>query len=79
MIWEYLEYKFILLFEGNDVVFNLKWVMFFNFIVVMICFICEIWFMEGKLIFDYYYIEIKNDFFDFEEKFIYYINYLEKV
>ena len=36
------------------------------------------WFMEGKLIPDYHYIEIKNDFSDFEEKLTYYINHPEK-
>jgi spore maturation protein CgeB len=49
-----------------------------NSIAVMTRPTCETWFMEGKLIPDYHYIEIKNDFSDFEEKLTYYINHPEK-
>ena len=77
-IREHLEYKFILSLEGNDVASNLKWVMSSNSIAVMTRPTCETWFMEGKLIPDYHYIEIKNDFSDFEEKLTYYINHPEK-
>ena len=72
-IREHLEYKFILSLEGNDVASNLKWVMSSNSIAVMTRPTCETWFMEGKLIPDYHYIEIKDDLSDLEEKLNYYI------
>ena len=39
---------------------------------------CETWFMEGTLIPDYHYIEIKEDFSDLKEKLQYYIDHPEK-
>ena len=39
---------------------------------------CETWFMEGTLIPDYHYIEVKDDFSDLEEKLNYYIAHQEK-
>lgn len=74
-IREHLEYKFIMALEGNDVASNLKWVMSSNSIAVMTRPTCETWFMEGKLIPDYHYIEIKDDLSDLEEKLTYYINH----
>jgi spore maturation protein CgeB len=38
----------------------------------------ESWFMEKKLIADYHYILIKDDYSDLEEKLTYYINHLDK-
>ena len=72
-IREHLDYKFIMALEGNDVASNLKWVMSSNSIAVMTRPTCETWFMEGKLIPDYHYIEIKDDLSDLEEKLNYYI------
>ena len=72
-IREQLDYKFIMALEGNDVASNLKWVMSSNSIAVMTRPTCETWFMEGKLIPDYHYIEIKDDLSDLEEKLNYYI------
>ena len=74
-IREHLDYKFILALEGNDVASNLKWVMSSNSIAVMPRPICETWFMEGTLIPNYHYIEIKSDFSDLEERMNYYINH----
>lgn len=74
-IREHLDYKFIMALEGNDVASNLKWVMSSNSIAVMTRPTCETWFMEGKLIPDYHYIEIKDDLSDLEEKLTYYINH----
>lgn len=74
-IREHLDYKFIMALEGNDVASNLKWVMSSNSIAVMTRPTCETWFMEGKLIPDYHYIEIKDDLSDLEEKLTYYIDH----
>lgn len=71
-IREHLDYKFIMALEGNDVASNLKWVMSSNSIAVMPRPTCETWFMEGELIPDLHYIEVKPDFSDIEEKLTYY-------
>jgi spore maturation protein CgeB len=39
---------------------------------------CETWFMEGTLIPDFHYVEVKEDFSDLEEKLQYYIQHPEK-
>ncbi|MEG2150546.1 MAG: glycosyl transferase family 90 [Bacteroidaceae bacterium] len=74
-LWDHLRYKFILALEGNDVASNLKWVMSSNSIAVMPKPIYETWFMEGKLIANYHYIEIKEDYSDLEERLNYYIEH----
>lgn len=70
---DHLKYKFIMAIEGNDVASNLKWVMSSNSIAVMPKPTYETWFMEGKLIPNFHYIEIKADYSDIEEKLNYYI------
>lgn len=77
-ISEHLDYKFVMSLEGNDVASNLKWIMSSNSIAVMPKPECETWFMEGRLIPDYHYIEIKPDFSDVEEKLRYYISHPDK-
>lgn len=77
-IEKHLEYKFILCIEGNDVASNLKWVMSSNSLAVMPKPTYETWFMEGTLIPNYHYIEIKKDYSDLEEKLNYYINHTDK-
>ena len=72
-IAEHLDYKFIMALEGNDVASNLKWVMSSNSVAVMPRPTCETWFMEGTLVPNYHYIEIKADFSDLEERLRYYI------
>ncbi|WP_029035038.1 glycosyl transferase family 90 [Salinimicrobium terrae] len=72
-LYEHLQYKFILALEGNDVASNLKWVMSSNSIAVMPRPKYETWFMEGKLIPNYHYLEIKDDYSDLEERLNYYI------
>lgn len=72
-IREHLDYKFIMALEGNDVASNLKWVMSSNSVAVMPRPTCETWFMEGTLIPDYHYIEVKEDFSDLPQKLEYYI------
>jgi hypothetical protein len=64
--------------EGNDVASNLKWVMSSNSIAVMPRPTCESWFMEGKLIPNYHYIEIKSDYSDLKERLAYYIVHPEE-
>ena len=68
-----LEYKFIACTEGVDVASNLKWVMSSNSIAVSPPMQYETWFMEGTLIPDYHYIEVRPDFSDLIEKLEYYI------
>lgn len=77
-IREHLDYKFVMALEGNDVASNLKWVMSSNSIAVMPRPTCETWFMEGTLIPDYHYIEIKADFSDLEERLNYYIEHVDE-
>ncbi|MEC8175685.1 MAG: glycosyl transferase family 90 [Bacteroidota bacterium] len=68
----HLKHKFILCIEGNDVASNLKWVMSSNSVAVMPKPKHESWFMEGKLIPNYHYILIKDDYSDLQEKLNYY-------
>ena len=77
-IYDHLQYKFIMSLEGNDVASNLKWVMSSNSIAVMPRPVYETWFMEGTLIPDYHYIEIKPDYSDLEEKINYYIEHVDE-
>ncbi len=72
---EHLEYKFILCLEGNDVASNLKWVMSSNSLAVMPQPTYETWFMEGKLLPNVHYVEIKPDFSDLEERLHYFIDH----
>jgi hypothetical protein len=74
----HLEYKFILSLEGNDVATNLKWIMSSNSIAVMPKPKFETWFMEGKLVADFHYILIKDDYSDLEEKLKYYLAHEEE-
>ncbi|WP_418361113.1 glycosyl transferase family 90 [Sphingobacterium detergens] len=74
----HLDYKFILALEGNDVATNLKWIMSSNSIAVMPMPTYETWFMEGRLIPDYHFICIKEDYSDLEDKLNYYIENKEQ-
>ncbi len=71
-IYNQLKYKFVLCIEGNDVATNLKWVMSSNSIAMMVKPKFETWFMEGKLIPNYHYVLLKDDYSDLEEKVEYY-------
>lgn len=71
-IYAHLKYRYIMALEGNDVASNLKWVMSSNSIAVMPRPTCETWFMEGRLIPNYHYIEISRDFSDLIDKIEYY-------
>jgi hypothetical protein len=69
-----MKYKFILSLEGYDVATNLKWIMNSNSLCFMPKPTCESWFMEGTLIPNFHYVEIKDDFSDLEDKIKYYID-----
>ena len=77
-ILEHLKYKYIMALEGHDVASNLKWIMSSNSLAVMPRPTYETWFMEGKLIPNYHYIEIKPDFSDLIERITYYNNHPEE-
>ena len=77
-LYDHLIYKFILAIEGWDVASNLKWIMSSNSIAVMPKPTVETWFMEGTLIPDYHYIEIKPDYSDLPERLQYYIDHPEE-
>lgn len=74
-IEQQLQYKFICCIEGHDVATNLKWVMSSNSIAVMPKARIESWYMEGSLIPDYHYIEVRADYSDVIEKIQYYIDH----
>ena len=65
--------------EGNDVASNLKWVMSSNSVAVMPRPVYETWFMEGRLIPNFHYIEIKPDYSDLIERIEYYNNHIDEV
>ena len=71
-------YKFIFCIEGADTATNIKWVMSSNSLCVMPKPKFETWFMEGRLIKDFHYIEVENDFSDAEDKIQYYLKNIEK-
>ena len=77
-LYDHLKYKFVISIEGNDVASNLKWVMSSNSIAVMPKPKYETWFMEGTLIPNYHYIEIKDDYSDLPERLQYYIDHPEE-
>lgn len=71
-LYDHLRFKFIMALEGNDVASNLKWIMSSSSIAVTPRMRYETWYMEGRLIPDVHYIEIKPDFSDLEERMDYY-------
>ena len=77
-MYDHLRYRYIITIEGNDVATNLKWVMSTNSIAVMPRPTYETWFMEGQLIPDYHYIEIKPDYSDLEERLAYFSAHPDK-
>lgn len=77
-LWEHLNYKFIMALEGNDVASNLKWILSSNSVAIMPRPAYETWFMEGRLIPDYHYIEIKPDYSDLIDRLEYFIAHPEE-
>ena len=72
LLYDHLKVRYIMSLEGNDVASNLKWVMSSNSVAVMPRPTCETWYMEGKLIPNYHYIEISEDYHDLIERINYY-------
>ena len=68
-----LKSKFILSIEGNDVATNTKWIMSSNSMCFMTKPKFETWLMEGRLIPNYHYVLINDDYSNLEEKINYYI------
>lgn len=54
------------LIEGNDVASNIKWVMSLNSLVIMPRVKFETWFMEGQLVPNVHYAEIKDNYKNLE-------------
>jgi hypothetical protein len=77
-IYDQLRYRYILALEGNDVASNLKWVMSSNSVAVMPKPKMETWFMEGKLVAGYHYVEIADDYSDLPDKILYYEKHPEE-
>ena len=75
---EHFKCRYIMALEGVDVASNLKWVMSSNCIAVMPRPTYETWFMEGTLIPNYHYIEIKPDYSDLLERIEYYNNHIDE-
>lgn len=75
---EHLAFKFIMALEGNDVASNLKWIMSSHSLAVMPRPTCETWFMEGRLIPNYHYVEVRPDLSDLFERMQYYIDHPEE-
>ena len=71
-LYDHLYCRYIMSLEGNDVASNLKWVMSSNSVAVMPRPTCETWYMEGRLIPNYHYVEIASDYHDLIEKIEYY-------
>jgi len=72
-IKDQLEYKFILSIEGNDVATSTKWIMSSNSLLFMTKPKFETWLMEGRLIPNYHYVLVNDDYSNLEEKINYYI------
>ena len=77
-IYKQLNYKFIFCIEGADTATNIKWVMSSNSLCVMPKPKYETWFMEGKLIKDFHYIEVEDDFSNAERKIRFYMKNIDK-
>jgi hypothetical protein len=65
---EQMGYRYILSIEGFDVATNLKWIMASRSVCVMPKGRYETWFMEGGLIPDHHFVEVRPDFSDLEDK-----------
>ncbi len=72
-MYNMLQHKFVMVIEGNDVATSLKWVMASNSVVIMTKPRFETWFMESKLIPDYHYILVNDDYSDVIEKINHYL------
>lgn len=69
---EQLRYKYVLSIEGYDVATNTKWIMASKSLCFMRKPRFESWLMEGTLIPDVHYVQLKDDYSDLEEKVAFY-------
>ena len=67
-IVDQLRCKFILSIEGKDVATNTKWIMASNSLCFMPRPRFETWFMEGRLIPDHHYVQVRDDLGDLLDK-----------
>jgi len=67
-----MRFKYILSIEGNDVATNLKWVMASNSLCLMPAPRYETWFMEGRLVAGYHYVQLRDDYADLDDRIDYY-------
>ena len=65
----FINHKYLLSIEGNDKDSGLNWKLFSNSLVMMPKPRAVSWLMESKLIPDYHYILLKDDFSDLKEKY----------
>jgi len=65
---KFLKYKYILSIEGNDKDSGINWKLNSNSLVLMAKPNVVSWLMEDKLIPDFHYVLLKDDFSDLEEK-----------
>lgn len=77
-IEDQLRYKFVLSLEGKDVATNLKWIMSSNSLCFMPKPRFETWFMEGRLVPSFHYVQLKDDCSDIEEKMDYYFAHADE-
>lgn len=71
-VQQQFQHRYILSIEGNDVATNLKWIMASRSLCIMPRPRYETWFMEGRLVPDTHYVEVRPDFADLEEKIAHY-------
>ena len=67
-IIEQLKYRFLISVEGNELASGLKWMLYSNSVVLMARPRNFSWIMENKLLPNYHYILLKDNFTDLEEK-----------
>lgn len=67
-IEQMLKFKYIISVQGNDKDSGLNWKLNSNSLVLMPKPYVESWLMESKLIPDYHYVLLKDDFSDLKEK-----------
>ena len=68
-ITKFLEYKYLVCAEGNDVATGLKWMLYSNSVILMPKPTVVSWFMEDHLIPNKHYVLIKDDWSDLLDKF----------
>ena len=77
-ITEFLKYKYLLSIKGNDKDSGLNWKLNSNSVILMVKPIISSWLMEDLLIPNFHYVEIKPDFSDLYEKYLWCENNQEK-